>query len=249
MVALEFEQEEEDGRATGTLEKSFAGEKGTVDLAYDGQAVTDPTLADQVLAELTGIPTEAFFRSTASVRHHELGDLDRDEAPCAIASRRPSAAPTAGRVARKRSSRGHPRAHDEGRQEPGPAQGRGAGVGRRRPSSSRASSPWPSSSATATPCRARASAGPRPRRPSSSDGRCSRRPARPSASPPSATPPRSGTSATATRSRSRRARRRSHRRHPSPNPLPVLGQVVERLREARHRIRELRAALAGEVEV
>jgi DNA repair exonuclease SbcCD ATPase subunit len=79
-VAIEFEQDEEDGRrATGTLTKLFAGSKGTVDLQYDGQAVSDPTLADQVLAELTGIPTEPFFRSTASVRHHELSDLARDE--------------------------------------------------------------------------------------------------------------------------------------------------------------------------
>ena len=31
------------------------------------------------MAELTGIPTEGFFRSTASVRHHELSDLSRDE--------------------------------------------------------------------------------------------------------------------------------------------------------------------------
>ena len=67
-------------RATGTLEKWFGGQKGTVDLVYDGQRVTDPALADQVLAELSGIPTEAFFRSTASVRHHELSDLARDEA-------------------------------------------------------------------------------------------------------------------------------------------------------------------------
>src|SRR5205085_3326158 len=52
----------------------------TVRLELDGQTITDPTLADQALAELTGIPSEAFFRSTASVRHQELADLDRDEA-------------------------------------------------------------------------------------------------------------------------------------------------------------------------
>jgi hypothetical protein len=51
-----------------------------VRLDYDGQSITDPTLADQVVAELTGIPTEAFYRSTASVRHHEVADLARDEA-------------------------------------------------------------------------------------------------------------------------------------------------------------------------
>lgn len=79
-IGIEFEQEEEEGRlATGTLEKSFAAARGTVNLVYDGQTVTDPTLADQVMAELSGIPSEPFFRSTASVRHHELSDLARDE--------------------------------------------------------------------------------------------------------------------------------------------------------------------------
>ncbi|MEJ7695687.1 MAG: hypothetical protein WKF78_03440 [Candidatus Limnocylindrales bacterium] len=79
-IGIEFEQEEEEGRlASGTLEKSFAAARGTVNLAYDGQTVTDPTLADQVMAELSGIPSEPFFRSTASVRHHELSDLARDE--------------------------------------------------------------------------------------------------------------------------------------------------------------------------
>ncbi len=79
IIDLEFDQDEEDGRKTGTVEKTFAGSKGTVQLDYDGQSVTDPALADQILAELTGIPSEAFFRSTASVRHQELADLARDE--------------------------------------------------------------------------------------------------------------------------------------------------------------------------
>jgi uncharacterized protein YhaN len=79
IVSIEFEQDEEDGRKTGTVEKTFAGGKGTVRLDYDGQAISDPTLADQVLAELTGIPTEGFFRSTASVHHFELSDLSRDD--------------------------------------------------------------------------------------------------------------------------------------------------------------------------
>ncbi len=42
--------------------------------------MTDPARVDERLAELTGVPTEAFFRSTASIRHHEVADLDRDEA-------------------------------------------------------------------------------------------------------------------------------------------------------------------------
>lgn len=79
VINVEFEQDEGDGLKSGTLEKTFAGSKGTVRLDYDSQSISDPTLADQVLAELTGIPTEGFFRSTASVRHFELSDLSRDE--------------------------------------------------------------------------------------------------------------------------------------------------------------------------
>ncbi len=79
VITVEFEQDDEDGRKVGTLEKAFAGSKGTVRLDYEGQSITDPNLADQVMAELTGIPTEGFFRSTASVRHFELSDLSRDE--------------------------------------------------------------------------------------------------------------------------------------------------------------------------
>jgi len=79
-VRVEFEHEDEDGTRTGALEKSFRGQKGTVRLDVDGESITDPARADEVLAELTGIPSEAFFRSTASVRHHELDGLQRDEA-------------------------------------------------------------------------------------------------------------------------------------------------------------------------
>jgi DNA repair exonuclease SbcCD ATPase subunit len=78
-VRIDFEQEEDDSVHEGFVEKAFRGAKGTVLLEYEGQSITDPGMADQVLAELTGIPTEAFFRSTASVRHHEVDDLARDE--------------------------------------------------------------------------------------------------------------------------------------------------------------------------
>ena len=90
----------------GTLEKTFAGTKGTVGLEYEGQAITDPALADQVMAELTGIPTEGFFRSTASVRHFELSDRRATRAPCATGSRPRSAAQTAARAGRAGSSTG-----------------------------------------------------------------------------------------------------------------------------------------------
>jgi DNA repair exonuclease SbcCD ATPase subunit len=63
----------------GVLEKEFRGQRGRVSLEWDGQTYTDPTRADQIIAELTGIPNEEFFRSTASIRHEELDDLDRDE--------------------------------------------------------------------------------------------------------------------------------------------------------------------------
>ena len=79
VIRLEFEQDEEDGMHPGLLEKAFRGQKGTVRLEYDKQVITDPAQADQILTELSGIPTEAFFRSTASVRHHEVADLARDE--------------------------------------------------------------------------------------------------------------------------------------------------------------------------
>jgi DNA repair exonuclease SbcCD ATPase subunit len=79
-VRLEFEQEDLDGVRTGSLEKAFRGNKGTVKLEADGETITDPARADEVLADLTGIPSEAFFRSTASIRHHELDGLARDEA-------------------------------------------------------------------------------------------------------------------------------------------------------------------------
>ena len=79
-VRLEFEQDIDDRIVAGSLEKSFRGARGTVLLEEGEHSTTDPGRADEIMAELTGIPTEAFFRSTASVRHHELDDLARDEA-------------------------------------------------------------------------------------------------------------------------------------------------------------------------
>jgi hypothetical protein len=74
-VELEFD----DDAGPGVLRKVFAGAKGTVELRLDGRVTTDPAAVDARLTELTGIASEKFFRSTASVRQQELADLDKDE--------------------------------------------------------------------------------------------------------------------------------------------------------------------------
>ena len=79
VVQLDFVQEDLEGTRVGSVLKDFRGAKGTVRLELDGEITTDPARADEMLAELTGIPSEKFFRSTASVRHHEVDDLARDE--------------------------------------------------------------------------------------------------------------------------------------------------------------------------
>ncbi len=74
-VEIEFEHE----GAAGRLAKRFAGQKGTVELEMGGQTFTDPGQVDTIIAEMTGLPSEKFLRSTASVRHQELEGLDKDE--------------------------------------------------------------------------------------------------------------------------------------------------------------------------
>ena len=79
-IALVFTYEDEDGGThEGRLEKSFRGSKGQVRLELDGEIITDPARADEALAELSGLPTENFYRSTASIRHQELAEVQRDE--------------------------------------------------------------------------------------------------------------------------------------------------------------------------
>ncbi len=79
-IELEFSDEDEDGAHTGRLKKVFAGQKGTVSLELDGEVTTDPARADELIVAMTGVPSEGFFRSTASIRHHEMAVLDSDEA-------------------------------------------------------------------------------------------------------------------------------------------------------------------------
>ena len=84
ITRLEFVMEDDagpngDGVVKGVLEKEFRGQRGRVSLDLNGTSHTDPAKVDELIAEMTGIPTEAFFRSTASIRHEEMDDLDRDE--------------------------------------------------------------------------------------------------------------------------------------------------------------------------
>jgi DNA repair exonuclease SbcCD ATPase subunit len=80
-IEMAFTYEDEDGGIhEGRLEKAFRGQRGQVRMELGDEVITDPARADEALAELSGVPTEAFFRSTASVRHHELAGLQRDEA-------------------------------------------------------------------------------------------------------------------------------------------------------------------------
>jgi DNA repair exonuclease SbcCD ATPase subunit len=81
-LAFEDEQQDDDGRMrvrSGTLVKSFRGPRGTVRLEVEGEVVTDPALADEMLAEMTGIPSEAFYAATASI-HHRAIDIPREDA-------------------------------------------------------------------------------------------------------------------------------------------------------------------------
>jgi DNA repair exonuclease SbcCD ATPase subunit len=250
-IAIEFEQEEEDGRvATGTLEKAFAGQKGTVDLVYDGQRVTDPTLADQVLAELSGIPTEPFFRSTASVRHHELSDLARDEA--ALRDRLQASISGADRGtgrAKKRLERALRELATKGEKNPGLLKVAEATVA----STALAVEQGELSLAQLERDRDTLS-GARERRAAAERSLAEQR----SLLEKARQAERFEAERTAARERYERFREAVEvateldelaQTHPSPNPLPVIRQAVERLRALDTRMRELKAALAGEIDV
>ncbi len=250
-VALEFEQEEEDGRrVTGSLTKSFAGAKGTVLLEYDGQTVTDPTLADQVLAELTGIPTEPFFRSTASVRHHELSDLARDET--ALRDRLQASISGADRGtgrARKRLERAIHELTTKGDKNPGRlkiAEGAVASASAALEQGELALAQLERDRDTL--------AGARERRAEAEAALTERR----SLLEKARQAERLQAERQAAQERYDRYRQAVEvaaeldtlsTTHPSPNPLGVIRPSVERLRHLDGRIRELRAALSNEVEV
>jgi uncharacterized protein YhaN len=251
-IAIEFEQEEEDGRkATGTLEKTFAGQRGTVDLRYNGQEpITDPALADQVMAELTGIPTEPFFRSTASVRHHELSDLARDES--ALRDRLQASISGADRGtgrAKKKLERALHGLATRGDKNPGRLKVAEDAV------ASSALSVEQGEQALAKLEQDRDTlSGARERRAEAETSLVERR----SMLEKARQAERLTAEQTAAKERYERYREAVEvsteldtlaQTHPSPNPLPVIRQSVERLRSLDSKIRELTAALAGEVAV
>ena len=74
-VVLEFEADGSQGR----LSKTFAGSKGTAELVIGEEVITDPAAIAERINTLTGIPTVAFYRSTASVGHAELTAVSSGE--------------------------------------------------------------------------------------------------------------------------------------------------------------------------
>jgi DNA repair exonuclease SbcCD ATPase subunit len=63
------------------LVKHFAGPRGEAELVADGEAIRDPALIQEQVAELTGVPSEGFLRATASVAHAELADVAGSDGP------------------------------------------------------------------------------------------------------------------------------------------------------------------------
>lgn len=250
VVTIEFEQDEEDGRKTGTVEKTFAGGKGTVRLDYEGQAISDPTLADQVLAELTGIPTEGFFRSTASVHHFELSDLSRDDG--ALRDRLQASISGADRGtsrARKKLDKAIHELTTKGDRNPGRLKVADQAVAQAKVALDQGDL------ALAQLERDRDTlSGARERRAESETALVEHRSMLEKA--------RQAERITAERHAATERYDRFRQAvevaseieglataHPSPNPLPVIRSTVERLRTLDSRIRELKAALSGEVEV
>ena len=251
VINLEFEiEDDERGVRKGTLEKAFRGAKGTVRLDVDGTSITDPTLADQALAELTGIPSEAFFRSTASVRHHELADLDRDEE--ALRDRLQASISGADRGtsrARRKLDKALYDLNTKGAKNPGRLKVAEDAVEQARLDVEQGEL------LLAQLERDRDTlAGARERRAETDTGLAERR----SLLEKARQAERLSAERVNAQERFERYRQAVtvseelaglHGSHPSENPLPVLDQMVGRLRTLDANIRELTAALAGEVDV
>ena len=74
-----IEIEYQDQGQPGSIRKTFAAQRGTVEMHTGDETLSDPAAVDTQVARLTGLPSEKFFRATASVHHQELGGLTQDE--------------------------------------------------------------------------------------------------------------------------------------------------------------------------
>ena len=221
-----------------------------VRLDVDGTTITDPTLADQALAELTGIPSEAFFRSTASVRHHELADLDRDEA--ALRDRLQASISGADRGtsrARQKLERALYDLNTKGAKNPGQLK-----VAEETVEQARLAVEQGELALTQLEHDRDTLSGARERRAETEATLEERR----SLLEKARQAERLMAERIAAQERFERYRQAVtvseeltglHACHPSANPLPVLDQIVIRLRSLDAKIRELRAALSGEIAV
>jgi DNA repair exonuclease SbcCD ATPase subunit len=249
-IRLDFVSEDEDGIRKGRLFKSFKGQRGTVELDLDGEKLTDPAAVDERLAELTGIPSEAFFRSTASVRHHEMAEVARDEA--ALRDRLQASISGADRGtsrARKKLDRALHELRTKGPKNPGRLKIAEDNV------IAEAAAVEQGELALAQLERDRDTlASARERRTEADKGLAERRALLEKARHAE----RLFSEREAAQGRYERYRQAVQVRdelsvladsHPSQNPLPVLRQAIERLRRLDTTIRELKASLAGEIEV
>lgn len=251
VITIDFETDDDDGRVRrGSIEKAFRGAKGTVRLDYDGEVITDPTLADQALAELTGIPTEAFFRSTASIRHHELADLDRDEA--ALRDRLQASISGADRGtsrAKRKLEQAIFGLSTKGAKNPGRLKIADEAVEQERAAVEQGEV------ALAQLERDRDMLSGSKERRAAADAELAERRSLLEKARQAERLTADRVAATERFERFRHAVKTAeelaqmHASHPSSNPLPVLEQVVGRLRHLDAKIRELRAALSGEVAV
>jgi DNA repair exonuclease SbcCD ATPase subunit len=250
VIAIEFEQDDEDGIRSGRIEKAFRGQKGSVKVDLDGQTTTDPNQADELIAELTGLPTEAFFRSTASVRHHEVEDLARDEA--ALRDRLQASISGADRGtsrAKKKLDKALYELNTKGPKNPGRLKSAEDAVAQSQASLEQGEL------ALAQLERDRDSLVAARERRDDAERDLAERKAMLEKARQAERLHAERTTAEQQFERYRQAVavheaiRQLHESHPSANPLPVLRQLVERLRVLDGRIRELKALLSGEVDV
>ncbi len=234
---------------SGSIEKTF-GPDGSATLTIDDRTVTDPAEVQAELADLTGVPTAAFFRSTAFVGHGELEDLDRDEATlrerlaASISAADRSTTAAIGELRRVLAD-----LNARGERDPGRLRIAEEAVSR----SEAAADAGEAALARLVADRqalARAEDASRAAAGTLDDRRAlldQARGAEQMVTEHAAATERQARYAEAVSAAAELAR--LHDSHPSPNPLPVVRQTVDRLRTLDTKMVELRALLSGEVKV